>query len=82
MLALLVDLCFRLVDEVGMIDNTIRMLKTRLREEEDTLQGLVHTRAVLENDLLVKTNTLFIDQDKCMGMRRTYTAAPRLVGYI
>ena len=65
-----------------MIERTIRMLKQRLREEEDTLQGLVHTRAMLEHDLQVKTNTIFIDSDKCMGMRRTYTAAPRLVGYI
>ena len=58
------------------------MLKTRLREEEDTLQGLVHTRATLEYDLNIKANTLFVDQDKCMGMRKSYPTTLRLIGYI
>uniref|UniRef100_F6RBW1 Tektin n=1 Tax=Ciona intestinalis TaxID=7719 RepID=F6RBW1_CIOIN len=81
-----VELCrdpsqLRLVDEVQTIDNTINTLKSRLREAEDTLQGLVHTKASLEHDLSVKANSLFIDQEKCMGMRKTFPSTPRLVGY-
>lgn len=71
----------RLVSEVYCIDETIIMLKNRLREAEDTLQGLVHTKASLEHDLAVKANSLFIDHEKCMGMRKTFPSTPRLVGY-
>jgi len=81
-----VELCrdpsqLRLVTEVSTIDTTINTLKNRLREAEDTLQGLVHTKAQLEHDLSVKANSLFIDQEKCMGMRKTFPTTPRLVGY-
>ncbi|XP_039266064.2 tektin-3-like [Styela clava] len=81
-----VELCrdpsqMRLVSEVHTIDETINTLKIRLREAEDTLQGLVHTKASLEHDLAVKANSLFIDQEKCMGMRKTFPSTPRLVGY-
>jgi len=81
-----VELCrdpsqLRLVTEVSTIDTTIITLKNRLREAEDTLQGLVHTKAQLEHDLSVKANSLFIDQEKCMGMRKTFPTTPRLVGY-
>lgn len=75
------NICFRLVGEVQTIDTTIMTLKMRLREAEDTLQGLVHTRASLEHDLSVKANSLFIDNEKCMSMRKTFPSTPRLVGY-
>ncbi|KAJ8363142.1 hypothetical protein SKAU_G00119730 [Synaphobranchus kaupii] len=41
---------------------------------------LVKTKVALEHDLSVKANSLFLDQEKCMGMRRTFPSAPRLVG--
>ncbi|KAI8501191.1 regulation of brood size [Branchiostoma belcheri] len=71
----------RLVSEVGQIAETIETLHFRLRQAEDTLQALVHTKDALEHDLSVKANSLFIDQEKCMGMRRTFPTTPRLVGY-
>ncbi|XP_053158680.1 tektin-3 [Hemicordylus capensis] len=81
-----VELCrdsaqLRLVNEVYEIDDTIQTLQQRLRDAEDTLQTLVHTKANLEHDLAVKANTLFIDQEKCMGMRKTFPNTLRLVGY-
>ncbi|XP_077183662.1 tektin-3 [Paroedura picta] len=82
-----VELCrdtaqLRLVNEVYEIDDTIQSLQQRLRDAEDTLQTLVHTKASLEHDLAVKANSLFIDQEKCMGMRKTFPNTLRLVGYI
>ncbi|XP_015272432.1 PREDICTED: tektin-3 [Gekko japonicus] len=82
-----VELCrdsaqLRLVNEVYEIDDTIQSLQQRLRDAEDTLQTLVHTKANLEHDLAVKANSLFIDQEKCMGMRKTFPNTLRLVGYI
>uniref|UniRef100_A0A670KAL1 Tektin n=1 Tax=Podarcis muralis TaxID=64176 RepID=A0A670KAL1_PODMU len=79
-----IELCrdsaqLRLVNEVYEIDDTIQDLQQRLRDAEDTLQALVHTKANLEHDLAVKANTLFIDQEKCMGMRKTFPNTLRLV---
>ncbi|KAM6471619.1 tektin-3 isoform 1-T2 [Liasis olivaceus] len=81
-----VELCrdsaqLRLVNEVYEIDDTIQGLQQRLRDAEDILQTLVHTKANLEHDLAVKANSLFIDQEKCMGMRKTFPNTLRLVGY-
>ncbi|XP_009672204.2 tektin-3 isoform X1 [Struthio camelus] len=82
-----VELCrdsaqIRLVNEVHEIDDTIQSLQQRLRDAEDTLQMLVHTKSTLEHDLAIKANSLFIDQEKCMGMRKTFPNALRLVGYV
>uniref|UniRef100_A0A8C5R4B3 Tektin n=1 Tax=Leptobrachium leishanense TaxID=445787 RepID=A0A8C5R4B3_9ANUR len=81
-----IELCrdiaqMRLIHEVLEIDDTIQSLQQRLREAEDTLQMLVHTKANLEHDLSIKANSLFIDQEKCMGMRKSFPSTPRLVGY-
>ncbi|ETE66622.1 Tektin-3, partial [Ophiophagus hannah] len=81
-----VELCrdyaqLRLVNEVYEIDDTIQGLQQRLRDAEDVLQALLHTKANLEHELAVKANSLFIDQEKCMGMRKTFPNTLRLVGY-
>ncbi|KFP15020.1 tektin-3 [Egretta garzetta] len=72
----------RLVNEVYEIDETIQSLQQRLRDAEETLQVLVRAKSVLEHDLSVKANSLFIDQEKCMGMRKTFPSTARLVGYV
>ncbi|KAF1593072.1 UNVERIFIED_CONTAM: Tektin-3, partial [Eudyptes pachyrhynchus] len=82
-----VELCrdtaqLRLVNEVHEIDEMIQSLQQRLRDAEDTLQMLVRAKSVLEHDLAVKANSLFIDQEKCMGMRKTFPSTVRLVGYV
>ncbi|NXN94402.1 TEKT3 protein, partial [Rhinopomastus cyanomelas] len=71
-----------LVNEVYEIDETIQSLQQRLRDAEDTLQMLFHTKSVLEHDLAIKANSLFIDQEKCMGLRKTFPSTARLVGYV
>ncbi|KAG9332071.1 hypothetical protein JZ751_016167 [Albula glossodonta] len=81
-----VELCrdnpyHRLVDEVREIEDTIQKLRERLAEAESALQTLVKTKVTLEHDLSIKANSLFLDQEKCMGMRRTFPSTPRLVGY-
>ncbi|XP_058904474.1 tektin-3 [Kogia breviceps] len=70
----------RLVNEVYEVDDTIQTLQQRLRDAEDTLQSLVHTKATLEHDLAVKANSLYIDQEKCLTMRRSFPSTRRLVG--
>ncbi|KAM8888879.1 tektin-3 [Synchiropus picturatus] len=71
----------RLVSEVREIEDTIIKLQERLMEAESTLQTLVKTKVTLEHDLSVKANSLFLDQEKCMSIRKTFPSMPRLVGY-
>ena len=71
----------RLVSEVREIENTIHRLQDRLMEAENALQVLVKTKMTLEHDLSVKANSLFLDQEKCMSMRKSFPSTPRLVGY-
>ncbi|XP_008300509.1 tektin-3 [Stegastes partitus] len=71
----------RLVSEVREIEDTIHKLQERLMEAESTLQTLVKTKVTLEHDLSVKANSLFLDQEKCMSMRKSFPSIPRLVGY-
>ncbi|XP_054046550.1 tektin-3-like [Rissa tridactyla] len=72
----------RLVNEVHEIDETVQSLQQRLRDTEDTLQMLAHAKLVLQHDLAVKANLLFIDQEKCMGMRKTFPSTARLLGSV
>lgn len=81
-----VELCrdpvqHRLVTEVGEISETVESLKNKLREAENSLQHLLRTKASLEQDLSIKNNSLFIDREKCMGMRKTFPMSPRVASY-
>ncbi|XP_074429642.1 tektin-3-like [Larus michahellis] len=72
----------RLVNEVHEINETVQSLQQRLRDTEDTLQMLARAKSVLQHDLAVKANSLFIDQEKCMGMRKTFPSTARLLGSV
>ncbi|TKS89557.1 Tektin-3 [Collichthys lucidus] len=81
-----VELCrdnphHRLVSEVREIEDTIYKLQERLMEAENSLQVLVKTKVTLEHDLSVKANSLFLEQEKCMSMRKSFPSMPRLVGF-
>lgn len=71
----------RLVNEVFTINDTLQTLRLRLREAQDTMQLLVMTKSRLEHELAIKANTLCIDKEKCMAMRKTFPSTPRLVGH-
>ena len=66
----------RLIQEVHDLHSSIADLHGRLRQEENAVQHLLRTKSTLEQDLAVKNNSLFIDSDKVMGIRRTFTMAP------
>lgn len=70
-----------LVGEVSMISQTVGELQTELREAENALQHLLRTKSALEHDLAIKNNSLFIDRERCMGMRKTFPMAPRVTAY-
>ncbi|XP_004604402.1 tektin-5 [Sorex araneus] len=81
-----VELCrdapqFKLLNEVSTIDETLQTLRTRLRETQDSLQLLLLTKSRLEHELAIKANSLCIDKDRCLSMRRAFPSTPRLMGY-
>ncbi|CAF3658762.1 unnamed protein product [Adineta steineri] len=65
----------RLIQEVHDCHAAIADLHGKLRQEENAVQHLLRTKSTLEQDLAIKNNSLFIDSDKVMGIRRTYTMA-------
>lgn len=67
--------------EVREIEDTIRKLQERLLEAEGSLQSLLRTKVTLEHDVSIKANSLFLDQEKCMSIRKTFPSVPRLTGY-
>lgn len=63
---------FSLVKEVLDLQDSIEYLHRKLQEAEAQHQQLLKTRSNLESDLHNKVNSLFIDREKCMGMRRSF----------
>eukprot|EP00090_Calanus_glacialis_P024939 TRINITY_DN38730_c0_g1_i1.p1 TRINITY_DN38730_c0_g1~~TRINITY_DN38730_c0_g1_i1.p1 ORF type:complete len:181 (+),score=25.24 TRINITY_DN38730_c0_g1_i1:43-543(+) len=61
----------KLLEEVSELKESIRQLETKLKESEESLNDLNGVKAKLEEDIKVKKNSLLIDQQKCMSMRRT-----------
>lgn len=70
-----------LVSEVLEIEDTVHKLGERLAEAGNTLQSLLKAKAALEHHLSVKAHSLFLDQERCMSLRKSFPSMPRLVGY-
>ncbi|XP_009560507.2 tektin-4 [Cuculus canorus] len=81
-----VELCrdeaqFRLISEVEELTESIASLKKKLLESEQSLWNLEDTRMNLEKEIAVKTNSIFIDKQKCMAHRSRYPTVSKLAGY-
>ncbi|XP_010173149.1 tektin-4, partial [Antrostomus carolinensis] len=72
---------FRLVSEVEELTESIESLKKKLMESERSLRNLEDTRMNLEKEIAVKTNSIFIDRQKCMAHRKRYPVVFKLAGY-
>jgi len=72
---------FRLISEVEEITESVESLKKKLREAEQSLRNLEDTRMNLEKEIAVKTNSIFIDRQKCMAHRTRYPTVLKLAGY-
>uniref|UniRef100_A0A8C9A8W9 Tektin n=1 Tax=Prolemur simus TaxID=1328070 RepID=A0A8C9A8W9_PROSS len=81
-----VELCrdtaqFRLMSEVEELNMSLAALREKLLEAEQSLRNLEDTRMSLEKDIAVKTNSLFVDRQKCMAHRARYPTVLQLAGY-
>ncbi|XP_044018015.1 tektin-3-like isoform X2 [Aphidius gifuensis] len=61
-----------IIKEIETINMLVHELHSRLQECEAQHQELLRTRAALESDLKGKVDALFVDKEKCLGMRRSY----------
>ncbi|CAH1099920.1 unnamed protein product [Psylliodes chrysocephalus] len=62
----------RLVYEVKDLQDSVEILHRKLQEAEAQHQQLLKTRTNLETDLHHKVGALFIDREKCLGLRRSF----------
>jgi len=62
---------YRLVEEVQINAEMVATLNERLNHSRCSLSGLDRKRLELEEDIAIKTATLFIDEVECMGMRKS-----------
>ena len=68
----------RLQREVAEIRESVRLLKEKLRQAENSLVRLLKTKRTLESDIGVKENSLAIDSKYCMGMRKNMPMDPKV----
>jgi len=57
---------------VAEIAQSIKLLEDKLAEANEALSDLLRNKQRLEKDIKVKKNSLLIDQQKCMSMRRSF----------
>lgn len=61
---------YGLVEEVEQIHGSVGQLLTRLNDSESALKGLLRNQLTLEEDIEIKTNSLYIDREQCMALRK------------
>jgi len=61
-----------LVDEVKVISSSIKKLENKLNEAKSAHNNVSKQVERMEKNLKIKKNSLLIDQQKCMSMRRTF----------
>ena len=70
-----------MVQEVEDLQNNIHELQRKLADAEASQQQLLKTRARLEHELDVKNNSLFIDREKCLGIRKSFPISTLITHY-
>ena len=60
----------RLVAEVGELQDSISLLNNKLQEAQTAHQDLLRNKSRLEHDINIKSNSLAIDRQRCLGQRR------------
>ena len=62
----------KLLEEVNELMNCIKHLEDKLQEANHALQDLLKNKERLEHNIKVKANSLLIDRQKCMSLRRHF----------
>lgn len=73
--------CFRLVDEVKAISESVSALKAQLHQADESRCSLLTARGNLEREIIVKRKTLYVDRNRCHEIRSRYPSTVALTGY-
>ena len=60
---------YGLIGEVNEINESVEQLEQRLADSKVAVKTLYRNHLTLEEDIAVKTKSLFIDHDQCMALR-------------
>ncbi|KAA3676141.1 tektin-3 [Paragonimus westermani] len=69
----------RLILEVAELQETIDQLMHQLVTMQSGHQDLLRARSQIEQDLAIKSNSLFIDREQCLGLRKTFPMTPSVI---
>ncbi|KAF5403820.1 putative cystoskeletal protein tektin [Paragonimus heterotremus] len=69
----------RLILEVAELQETIDQLMQQLATMQSGQQDLLRARGQIEQDLAIKSNSLFIDREQCLGQRKTFPMTPSII---
>nr|CAX70199.1 Tektin-4 [Schistosoma japonicum] len=70
-----------LVDEVNILGQSLDELLHQYSTVENKLKDLHDTQMALEKEIELKTETIYLDQTRCLPRRTYYPSAVRLQGY-
>ncbi|XP_020787174.1 tektin-4 [Boleophthalmus pectinirostris] len=70
-----------LESEEKQIHTSVESLQQQLSQARGSLSFLEESRMAIEKDIACKTNSLFIERDKCMTKRKRYPSVSTLSGY-
>ncbi|KPI93218.1 Tektin-3 [Papilio xuthus] len=72
---------FGLIDEVRDLNNSMTLLQNRMLETQKLRADLIHNRSKIENEIIVKKKSLYIDNERCLFIRSHYQSAEKLCGF-
>ncbi|PZC83230.1 hypothetical protein B5X24_HaOG208321 [Helicoverpa armigera] len=70
-----------LIEEVRDLNDSMSLLQKRSIETEKLRAELIHERSLLENEIIVKKKTLFLDNDRCLFLRSHFQSAEKMCGF-
>ncbi|CAG5030854.1 unnamed protein product [Parnassius apollo] len=70
-----------LIDEVRDLNDSMTLLQKRSLETQKLRAELIHERSKLENEIIVKKKSLYIDNERCLYLRSHFQSAEKLCGF-
>ncbi|KPJ18494.1 Tektin-4 [Papilio machaon] len=72
---------FGLIDEVKDLNDSMTLLQNRIMETQKLRAHLIHERSKIENEIIIKKKSLYIDNERCLFTRSYYQSAEKLCGF-
>lgn len=70
-----------IVNEVKNIGEGVLAMTLAIQEAEETKNALLNTRGLLEREIMLKQQTIQLDRERCIMLRKHFPSATALSGY-